>query len=186
MKAKNNITTPASLCMYAHLIEPDVFKKDGQADGKPNWCINTVVEDTPEWDTFLSEMVKFENNVRGIEGLPDTTVSSLIRTNKEGQRTVRFHTYNNQYLRVVGADTKPFSDNPGNGSLVRVNGKPDFVRGDGDKINARIWLASVQVINYVEYTGDNPFDVVEGDTTADPNSEAPFSNESTTSIGNLT
>ena len=177
MKAKFKVTTPKGKSLYAHLVEPDVYETGGKKS--ESWKINVVIEDTPEWDTLLEKLLTFENSVRAVEALDPVDEPECIKTNKDGGRTLQFHTYSNQYLRVLSADLKPFTENPGNDSIVRVNGVPDCKTVNG-KFKHRLWLDSVQVIEYVPYVPNSDFEVEDGNTVATPD-ESGFVDESSES-----
>lgn len=167
MKAKFKVTTPKGKSLYAHLVEPDVYTAGGNSS--ESWKINVVIEDTPEWDELIQKLLTFENSVRAVEALDPVDSPECIKENKDGVRSLQFHTYSNKYLTVVGADLKPFPENPGNDSIVRVNGVPDCKSVNG-KFKHRLWLDSVQVVEHVPYVPASGFEVEEGNTASQPDS----------------
>lgn len=178
---KGSFTTPKCQCIWPSLAEAN--------ETSSKYEISVLVEDTPEWESIIGQLLEFQNEQLEANGEKPQDellcLKDVVSYNEEeeeweptGDKRLIFKSASADKFDVVGPDRKPIDPesvggNSTGGDIVRVNGAAAF-GFFGTAPYVTLYLKAVQRIEGNGPSGVSAFDDETGGEGAE---EAPFSDE---------
>jgi hypothetical protein len=127
---------PKGLVRFSHLQKPDEF------EGKVEYKVEVIVDDSPEWQETLKKLKDFQDDRDAANGRSTKPELTCLKS-KDGKKFLKFHSKSQEFFTVVDAKNNPTTEEPWSGSEVLVFGRPEWYKGFGGGLT--LYLSKVLI-----------------------------------------